>query len=148
MTLEDNMSSSAPSLPSSNNNESGGIDIYQALDILSQRQPHHSHQPRTTTASTTSTTNSTTTSEHDDACHNHIPNGGKDMGQNIHWMEGETTEDIVASMEQQRRLIDQERQSRLVTIQTKLESMSVSELVAAVLEAQTGRVETYREYDE
>ena len=146
MTLEDEMSSSTPSLPSSNDNENGGIDIYQALDILSQRQPHHSHQQRTTTATTTSTT----TSEHGDACHNHIPNGGKDMGQNIHWMqmEGETTEDIVATMEQQRRLIDQERQSRLVAIQTQLESMSVSELVAAVLEAQMGRVETYREYDE
>ena len=71
------------------------------------------------------------------------------MGQSIDLtqMEGET-QAVSESIEKQRRAIHDERQKRIVEIRAKLESMTVSELVAAVLEAQVGRVETYREYDE
>ncbi len=51
------------------------------------------------------------------------------------------------NLEEKRKALAEERSKRQVEIKTKLQSMSVSELIQAVLEAQRQRVATYREFD-
>ncbi len=71
------------------------------------------------------------------------------MGQHIHFMSMEGNSQTVSeTMELQRHAMHEKRQRRFVEIQAELQRMTVSDLMTAVLEAQTGRVETYREYNE
>jgi len=71
------------------------------------------------------------------------------MGQTLDLVQTEEdANSITESMEKQRQEIQDQRRNRELEIRAELESMTVRELLAAVMEAQTGRVETYREYDE
>lgn len=128
----------ASEVPSATNRNDEAIDIHKALGILSLRTQHnHAHD------------------DHDDqhegsiGCHKHVPEGGKRMGQNIDLTQSnEEAKALAESMEEQRQALQRERQERKIEILSKLETMTIRELLAAVLEAQVGRVETYRVYDE
>ena len=128
----------ASEVPSATNRSDKAIDIQEALNILSLRTQHnHAHD------------------DHDDhhdssiGCHEHVPEGGKSMGQNIDLTQtNEEVKAIAESMAEQRQALQRERQERKIEILSKLETMTSGELLAAVLEAQVGRVETYRVYDE
>lgn len=112
------------------------IDIHKALDILSLRAHHnHAHDGH----------------QHEGliGCHKHVPEGGQSMGQNIDLAQtNEEAKAIAESIEEQRQALQEERRERKIKMLSKLETMTVGELLAAVLEAQVGRVEAYREYDE
>lgn len=111
---------------------SEGIDIVKALGILSLRSgDDHEH-----------------THDHGD-CHNHVPEGGKTMGQSIDMAKSEEdAKAIVESMENQRREIANARRKRGAEIQATLESLTIRELLTEILAAQSARVAAYREYDE
>lgn len=67
------------------------------------------------------------------------------MGQEIDLM---AAAEIEQDLEKRKQELAEERTKREVEIRTKLQTMTVKELLAAVLDAQTGRVATYREYNE
>lgn len=72
------------------------------------------------------------------------------MGQSIDLVstaEGDA-QDIMKSMESQKQELAEERTKRRAEIQTTLESLTTRELLASVMDVQTARVATYREYDE
>lgn len=56
-------------------------------------------------------------------------------------------EEISHSIEEKREELEQARLNRETEIRAKIESMSVRELLHAVMEAQEGRVLAYRDYD-
>lgn len=56
--------------------------------------------------------------------------------------------EIEQDMEKRKQELAEERKKREGEIRTKLQSLTVKELLATVLDAQTGRVATYREYNE
>lgn len=70
------------------------------------------------------------------------------MGQSIDLVSTEDAQDIIKSMESQKQELAEERTKRRAEIQTTLESLTVRELLASVMDVQTARVATYREYDE
>jgi len=122
---------------SSNNGEPAskqGIDIRQALDILSARKSEaHSHTEN-------------------GGCHHHdAPEESKSMGQTIDLnkpAEPETPPETVdPDMEAQRQQLEEERAKRRIEIEEQLQSMTVKELIQAVTEAQQKRVTTYKDYD-
>lgn len=128
----------ASEVPLATNRNDEAIDIHKALDILSLRTQHNHGLD-----------------DHNDqhegsiGCHTHVPDGGKSMGQSIDLTQtNEEAKAIAESMAEQRQALERERQERKIEILSKLETMTIRELLAAVLEAQEGRVETYRVYDE
>merc|ERR1712137_615515 len=108
--------------PSSNN----GIDVRKAMDILNSRSQHHDHH------------------SHSHECQHHKPEGGEEMGQTIDLMKAN---EIKGELEEKQRDLQKEREERSARIKEQLKKMSVKKLLREVLEAQTGRVTTYREYD-
>jgi hypothetical protein len=113
-----------------------GINIRQALDILSARTSHdHSHS-------------------HSDAqagCQQNATDESKAMGQTIDLNAPERAtpdpETIAKSMEEERKKLDRDRKTREEQIRAHLQTMSVKDLLQAVIEAQRERVATYRTYD-
>jgi hypothetical protein len=113
-----------------------GIDIFEALGILSSRtgggdDHDHSHSHAA-----------------GGDCQHHVPEGGTNMGQSIDLVSTEDAQDIMKSMENQKQELADERTKRRAEIQATLESLTVRELLASVMDVQTARVATYREYDE
>jgi hypothetical protein len=133
----------------SGTNSQQGIDIRVAMEILSERSgEEHSHSH----------------SEHGagQGCHHHAPKGTETMmGQTIDMNESEeekpssamdesnddgddrNDEDVKAQQEQ----LDKDRAKRKVEIQEQLQSMTLKELLHAVMDAQQNRVSTYRDYE-
>lgn len=123
----------APPPPSSSNQ---GIDICQALDILSARTSHdHSHSH----------------SDEQDGCQQSATDESKAMGQTIDLNPSEEKvpdpEQVAKSMEEQKEKLEQDRKIREEQIREHLTTMSVKDLLQAVMEAQRERVATYRSYD-
>lgn len=112
-----------------------GIDIRQALDILASRTSHeHSHSH----------------SEGQAGCEQSATDESSAMGQTIDLASGETAPDpttVAEAMEEQKQKLDQDRKAREEQIRAHLQSMSVKDLLQAVMEAQRERVATYRAYD-
>ena len=118
-----------------------GIDIRQALDILSSRSCHshgHSHHS-------------------DSSCDVNIPKEATSMGQTIDlnqvtkFSEEQSLEDvqeIADSLEDKRKELNETRETRESEIRAKLETMTVQELLHEVMTAQEGRVICYRDYDQ
>jgi hypothetical protein len=140
-SLEDSNTSPSGVVPTPTGDETGmarrGIDIQQALSILSARSDPSENQP-------------------DDrgggcgCCHGtEIPKNAKNMGQTIDMLAGPDGGPIESpSVEKQaKEQLEDERTKRLQKIQTELKSMSDKELLRAVLQVQEDRVATYREYE-
>lgn len=126
--------------PTGGNNTSSrhGIDIRQALEILSSRTSHdHSHERGNEQA----------------ACHGSVADeASRAMGQTIDLnataRDPSTSPEASArSMEEAKKELDEARKARGVEIRSHLESMSVKDLLQAVLEAQRERVAAYHVYD-
>ncbi len=104
-----------------------GIDIQQALSILSAR--------------------SEPAEDHNDGCGfcqgSQIPESAKTMGQTIDMFASGAKED---EMHDDNRLVD-ERTERLSKIRVELDAMTDRELLQTVLKTQEDRVATYREYE-
>lgn len=114
-----------------NSSSKKGIDIHKALEILSLRSSHDEsvdHQ------------------NHSHDCQHHTPEGGEEMGQTIDLVQ-EEVDSISKSLEERRKSLREDHAKRGEEIRSKLETMSVSELLNKVMEAQEDRVATYREYD-
>eukprot|EP00978_Attheya_sp_CCMP212_P026787 scaffold88801_cov55-Attheya_sp.AAC.2 len=89
-------------------------------------------------------------------CH-HAGNGHgvsedmRSMGQTLNLMgpEGEESATPVSGeeLEEQRRVMQKEREAREIKIRAELESMSLQELLNAILKSQSERTMTYKEYD-
>lgn len=113
-----------------------GIDIRQALEILASRTSHdHSHSHSEDQAA---------------GCQQSATDECKDMGQTIDLVSGETAPDpavLAKAMEEEKQQLDQDRQAREEQIRAHLQTMSVKDLLQAVMEAQRERVATYRTYD-
>jgi hypothetical protein len=130
--------------------QQGIIDIRTALEILSERsRPINQHRYRGHFASSP-------TSGCPHCVDTTISEEAKSMGQTILLHEeGANEANRTAAptitdqenLEEKRKALAEERSKRQVEIKTKLQSMSVSELIQAVLEAQRQRVATYREFD-
>ena len=134
-----------------------GIDIHQALNILSVRSQQHDHHhdhhhdhPLDTSPATSHDCSDQDSSTHKPiGCRQHIPKGGISMGQHIDLTQTEEeAKALVESMELQRQTLEKERQERLLEIKSKLKTMTVKELLGVLTDAQAGRVGTYREYNE
>lgn len=113
-----------------------GIDIRQALDILSARSSHdHSHSHSGEQA----------------GCQSSATEESKTMGQMIDLSaSGKSPSDpkaVAKSMEEQKQQLDHERKTREEQIRAELQTMTVKDLLQAVMEAQRERVATYRAYD-
>lgn len=144
----DNVSSAQPSSEitiTANSNDATpasntqGIDIRQAMEILASRTSHdHDHD------------HSHSSDEHQAGCQQSATDDAKNLGQTIDLATGETTADpatIAMSMEEQKKQLDQDRKIREEQIRAHLQTMSVKDLLQAVMEAQKERVATYRTYD-
>lgn len=119
-----------------------GIDIRQALDILSSRASNdhvHGHYH----------------SSHDGCCMN-VPEEAKVMGQTIDLNQQSNFSEALAhreaqelsqSLEKTQKQLEELRGEREIDLRAKLESMSIRELLQTVVATQEGRVLTYREYD-
>lgn len=127
---------------STNQTSQKGIDIQQALSILSDRTNPENHS----------------TSSHEKhgggcGCHgDSAPQNAKQMGQTIDLLakksneEGqEKSSEEERQKEQQR--IAEERAKRRQEIQEELKSMTAHDLLQAVFKAQQDRVATYKEYE-
>jgi hypothetical protein len=122
-----------------------GIDIRKALEILSSRNSHdhsHSHDHRS--------------HQPGPGCQVNAPEEAQSMGQTIDLNQESISseeqaqkevEEISHSIEEKREELEQARLNRETEIRAKIESMSVRELLHAVMEAQEGRVLAYRDYD-
>jgi hypothetical protein len=114
-----------------------GIDIRQALDILSSRTSHdHSHEHGNEQA----------------ACHGSATDEARAMGQTIDLnapaRDPSTLPAASAqSMDEAKQELDEARKARGEEIRAHLQSMSIKDLLQAVMEAQRERVATYRVYD-
>jgi hypothetical protein len=130
----------------SGTNSQQGIDIRVAMEILSERSgEEHSHS-------------------HSDGCHHHAPKGTETMmGQTINMNESEEKKPASSAMDEsndddgddrndedvkaQQEQLDKDRAKRKVEIQEQLQSMTLKELLHAVMDAQQNRVSTYRDYE-
>lgn len=120
-----------------------GIDIRQALDILASRNSRahsleHSHAHGNDQA----------------ACHMSATDEAKAMGQTIDLNSLETdpsassqVEMMAQSVEETKQKIGKARKAREGDIRAHLQSMSIKDLLQAVMEAQRERVATYRDFD-
>ena len=132
------MASNEPpaSAPGATESSRQGIDIRQALDILSARTSHdHSHSH----------------SDEQAGCQQSATNESKAMGQTIDLNSPEEAtpdpEAVAKSMEEEKQKLDRDRKTREEQIRAHLQTMSVKDLLQAVMEAQRERVATYRAYD-
>lgn len=107
-----------------------GIDIHQALSILSERSgPSAIRQ------------------EGCDCCHgSHVPEDAKFMGQTID-MFAPTQPSAEVEESKEETMLHKERTERLEKIRQQLHTMTDRELLQAVMKAQEDRVTTYREYE-
>jgi len=121
-----------------------GIDIQDALTILSERSSqkegeHHKHNDNINGGGGGGGC----------GCNQSIPKGGKSMGQTIDILEPKNDKDNdEMSLEEKKKLLEQERLERSKKIQEELQNMTSSELIKTVLQAQQDRVVTYKLYDE
>lgn len=120
-----------------------GIDIHQALSILSARSSGPSESRPDGGC---------------DCCHgSHVPEDAKSMGQTIDMLaptstttppSGNETEGESSSIPSDATtLLQKERTERLEKIRQQLLTMTDKELLQAVIKAQEDRVTTYREYE-
>jgi hypothetical protein len=126
-------------MSTTNNNNQKGIDIKEALKILSARSSSQSGD-------------SESKKENDgyDCYHGtQLPDNAKTMGQIIDLLGKQATQfDVEASKQkQEQQKIQRQRAERHEKIQQELNSMSETKLLQAVLKAQEDRVKTYREYE-
>jgi len=127
-----------------NNSSQQGIDVREALHILSLRNPEehgHSHDHHHQHSSLT-------------ACHEAPTKDAVNWGQRIDLGASESSssnatsqEEAVANIEKQKEQLEKERAERRAVIEKKLETMSISELLQCVMNSQEQRVATYRSYD-
>jgi hypothetical protein len=114
-----------------------GIDIRQALDILSARTSHdHSHSH----------------SNVQDGCQQCATDESKTMGQTIDLnalaVPAATDPEVVAkSMKEEKQQLHRVLKMRQTKIRARLQNMSVKDLLQAVMEAQRERVATYQSFD-
>lgn len=128
-----------------------GIDIRQALEILEARNSQgdlHDHCHHLPSA----------------GCNVNVPEEAKSMGQTIDLNAPSATDEsksdlheqkseedqaqaIAEDMEEKRKQLQEARKQREEEIRAELETMSVRELLSAVMESQSERVATYKEYD-
>lgn len=126
-----------PSAPDATESSRQGIDIRQALDILSARTSHdHSHSH----------------SDKQDGCQKSATIESNAMGQTIDLNAPEEAtiadpEAVAKSMEEEKKKLERDRKTREEQIRAHLQTMSVKDLLQAVMEAQKERVATYRAYD-
>ena len=138
---------------------SKGIDIQQALSILSARGAHghdHSHAHD----NSQSKSGATTKDMGNKACGCHgdpVPDDADGMGQTIDLLEPSSSnkeeEKATAAVanadeiEKQRQQLAEDRKQRKIQIQQALDNMSVKELLQHVMKTQQDRVAAYREYE-
>ncbi|CAB9505473.1 expressed unknown protein [Seminavis robusta] len=133
-TADSSAPSAAPAVAPAPSKQTG-IDIQQALDILSDRSPHdHS------------------------GCHAHQTDQLKSMGQTIDLNNNSTSEqnnnnnnendDPDQKQQQELEDLEQRRKERAAQLQEELKSMTVKELLQTVLETQQQRVATYQGYNQ
>lgn len=135
-----------------------GIDIRKALDILSARShpPPSSSVDRRHLHATPGAFSSSLGCP--DCAGTKIPEEAKAMGQTILLHDEATKSGVSVSsnstvakddddLEEKRRALAEERSKRQEEILAQFQSMSVAELIQAVLGAQRERVATYREFD-
>jgi hypothetical protein len=131
-----------------------GIDIHKALEILSARSQvshhhHHHHDPSVGTGDSQqqqccgSTTISDNTIGMGQTIDLLAPTTSKDKKSD----ESSSTTDDQELLEEQRKLLEEERRKRRLEIQNELNAMSMRELLQQVMKAQQGRVATYRDYE-
>jgi hypothetical protein len=109
-----------------------GIDIRQALDILSQR----SSEPAKVDSSIPRC-----------GCHQNVHKDAHRWGQRIDLGEGDTNVPNDSEIETDVAKVQMERAKRRVEIEECLSSMSVEDLIGCVISSQRERVATYRTYD-
>lgn len=130
------------------NSNDEGIDIRQALEILSARSTsgddhHHHHHPSAAAAAAGG------------CSHIHpqeVPANAKSMGQTIDLLrENNITDSAVVQQAQEaealQNKVQEERAQRKQELEQKIQSMTVKELLQSVLEAQQERVRTYGLYN-
>lgn len=125
---------------SSSSNEKG-IDIQQALEILSQRG--------TNTGLSSSRTGGVGLKCN--CCEK--PANFASLGQTIHLIDDDNdtehpNEAVLRDMEALKQKVNEERQQRQKELETKLDTLSKEELLKCFFEAQEQRVQTYRLYDQ
>lgn len=114
------------------NTSQNGIDIRQALEILSQRS--------TNDGSAAETQGKCTCSIH------HAPKVTQELGQILRLNPQDEQEEL-QDMAAQKFSLRVEREERRKALEAKLEEMSLHDLVQAVLEAQQQRVRIYQQYN-
>jgi Tfp pilus assembly major pilin PilA len=120
-----------------------GIDIRDALEILSARSSEeHSHSENG-----------------EPGCHHHAPKDANTMGQTLDMNETENqpasimdesnddNDNSDQDVQVQQQQLDEERAKRRIEIEAQLQSMTLKELLHAVMDAQQKRVATYRDYE-
>lgn len=120
-----------------------GIDIRQALDILASRNSHgHTHE------------HSYVHGNEQAACQRSATDETRAMGQTIDLNAPANdssaslqVERMAQTMEETKKELEKARKAREVEIRAHLKSMSVKNLLQAVMEAQCERVGTYRDFD-
>jgi hypothetical protein len=150
--------STHPVLSTRQQQQTMGIDIRKALEILSARSQvshhhhhHHHHNPSVGTGDSQQ-------QQQQQCCGGDtVPDNTIGMGQTIDLLAPATTKDNESStssriddqevLEEQRKLLEEERRKRRLEIQNELNAMSVRELLQQVMKAQQGRVATYRDYE-
>jgi hypothetical protein len=133
---------SSSNTTSRTNQQSKGIDIQQALSILSERSSSHPES------------SSDPDNHHGGCgCHgSHAPENAPTMGQTIDLMASspqpqQEQEESKEDQEKKALRIQHERAKRQAQIQQELKGMTDQELLQAVLNVQQDRVATYRDYE-
>jgi hypothetical protein len=110
-----------------------GIDIRQALDILSQRSSEPAKEENSSIPSC--------------GCHQNVHKDAHQWGQRIDIGGGDTDVTKESEMETDVAKVQMERAERRVQIEECFSSMSVKDLIGCVISSQRERVATYRTYD-
>lgn len=115
-------------MPQTPNN---GIDIRDAIEILSQRQSDgHVHESITKEGGTC-------------CADHHLPNEhAKNWGQKI-----DICPETIDQVEEEKEEVEKARLARRDLLEDRLNNMSESELIACVISTQADRVVAYRAYD-
>ena len=122
----------------SNKNTQKGIDIQEALSILSVRTESSSYQNDENGCG---------------CCGGQVPKNAKQMGQTIDLFGEQTGEPEVnpkqtkEDSEEEEKMKQERAKKRREEIQLELNKMSERELLQAILKTQEDRVKTYREYE-
>jgi hypothetical protein len=155
--------STHPGLSTHQQQQTMGIDIRKALEILSARSQvsHHHHHHHHHHNPSVGTGDSQQQQQQQQCCGGDtVPDNTIGMGQTIDLLARATTKDKKSKesstsssiddqevLEEQRKLLEEERRKRRLEIQNELNAMSVRELLQQVMKAQQGRVATYRDYE-